>query len=52
MTIKTNAKKRVLMFGDFIAAAYRALGAGAGRKNLCGWPSRHIGLCFAGDSAL
>jgi hypothetical protein len=26
MTIKDNSKKRVLRFGDFIAAAYRAWG--------------------------
>jgi hypothetical protein len=26
MTTKTNGKKRVLMFGDFIVAAYRAWG--------------------------
>jgi hypothetical protein len=26
MTVKTNGKKRVLTFGDFIAAAYRAWG--------------------------
>ena len=26
MTIKTNRKKRGLMFGDFIAATYRAWG--------------------------
>ena len=26
MTIRTNGKKRVLMFGDFIAAAYQVWG--------------------------
>ena len=33
MTIKTNDKKRVLLFGDFVAAAYQSLG-GHGAQTL------------------
>ena len=33
MTVKTNGKKRVLMFGDFIVAAYGACGT-RGAKGL------------------
>ena len=51
MSIRINENKTALMFGDFIAAAYRAWGR-RGRKNLCGWPSMDAWLCFAGPGAM
>jgi hypothetical protein len=51
MTIKTNGKKRELVFGDFIVAAYAPV-AHAVRKDLFGWLSTNTWLCFEAGSAL
>jgi hypothetical protein len=51
MTTTTKGKKKVLTFGDFIAASYQAW-AVAGRKDLCGWPSTRAWLSFEGSIAL